>query len=111
MQIIRHEIVDTSIITEFGIEALRDFKLKYGLREDWHEPDEQEVYAHVVGNSLDNAFGDVPAISLDWQTGIPGIYELIVIVQHRFYHDDGSHSVDEQVFVNLADLLAVATQS
>lgn len=38
-------------------EDLRKFAVKHGLRPDWHEPDEQDVSAKVVGTILDNAFG------------------------------------------------------
>lgn len=28
-----------------------------GVRPDWHEPDEQEVTARIIGSQLDNAMG------------------------------------------------------
>jgi hypothetical protein len=36
-------------------QKLKEFKTKYGLREDWHEPDEQNITASVVGHYFDNA--------------------------------------------------------
>lgn len=38
-------------------------KRELGVREDWHEPDEQEVTAYVRGNHLDNSgfWGEDPA--------------------------------------------------
>lgn len=36
-------------------EAFRAFKKEYGLRDDWHEPDEQGIDAKVIGASFDNA--------------------------------------------------------
>ena len=32
------------------------------LRPDWHEPDNQDVYASVTSGGFDNAFGDTPAL-------------------------------------------------
>lgn len=36
---------------------LDDFAHEYGLREDWHEPDEQDISVSFSGTSFDNAFG------------------------------------------------------
>ena len=94
----------------YGIEELHRFKKQYKLREDWHEPDEQEVSAFVVGNKLDNAMGDKPWVRLN-QFGLPEVGELVVVVQHSHYYDDGSSTVDDTVMVNLADLLADATKN
>ena len=93
----------------YGIEELHRFKEQYKLREDWHEPDEQDTHAFVVGDKLDNAFGDVPWIRIN-QFGLPEVGELVVVVQHRHYYDDGSFTVDDTVMVNLATLLADATK-
>ena len=41
------------------------FKLHYRLRDDWHEPDEQEITAKVSGKTLDNAgIGDEMTVHL-----------------------------------------------
>jgi len=96
------------MVTEYGTEGLKRFHDKHGLRPDWHEPDEQDVYAEVVGSQLDNAMGDHPWVVSDWNTGIPYVGELVVRVMHRHYFDDGSWEVDHQVFANLASLLAAA---
>ena len=34
---------------------LQEVAAQLGVRPDWHEPDEQEVTAHVFGHSFDNA--------------------------------------------------------
>jgi hypothetical protein len=34
--------------------ALAEVAAELGVRSDWHEPDEQEVHAHVTGASFDN---------------------------------------------------------
>lgn len=36
-------------------EEFAKFARALGVRPDWHEPDEQHVYARVAGNSFDNA--------------------------------------------------------
>jgi hypothetical protein len=36
-------------------EQLQELAEKLGVRPDWHEPDEQEVTAHVDGDCFDNA--------------------------------------------------------
>lgn len=35
---------------------LRAFQVRHGMRPDWHEPDEQDVTAEVIGDHLDNAY-------------------------------------------------------
>lgn len=39
-------------------EELKELAKEWGLRQDWHEPDEQEVTAKLVNKSFDNAFCD-----------------------------------------------------
>lgn len=39
---------------------LADLAAELGVRPDWHEPDEQDVTARVVGASFDNAGGRLP---------------------------------------------------
>lgn len=36
---------------------LEAFRQEHGLRNDWHEPDEQGFTAYALGNHLDNAMG------------------------------------------------------
>jgi hypothetical protein len=78
-------------------DKIRAFAQAHQIRPNWHEPDEQEVKAEVVGNHLDNAGGDDvydDAIEQGWQ-------EFVVRLS-------GPHgSID----VNLASLLAIAAQS
>lgn len=57
-----------------------------GVREDWNEPDEQNVTAHTSGDVFDNA----------------GLYGEIMV---KFYKDDVPVAQ-----VNLASLCAWATQ-
>lgn len=38
-------------------QALADFADVFGLRADWHEPDEQGIAAEIIGTHLDNAMG------------------------------------------------------
>jgi hypothetical protein len=79
---------------EFGLRLLAS---TYGCREDMHEPDEQNVKAHVIGYKLDNACGDAiieGAIVDGWQ-------ELVVII------DQNGH---KEAF-NLACIIALARQA
>ena len=69
---------------------LIEFKSKFGLRGDWHEPDEQEIDARVTGLHLDNAFGDSGHCD-----------ELVVVLYHKG---------QEELKVNLATLLALASE-
>lgn len=72
---------------------LAAFAVAHRMRDDWHEPDEQGVAAHVVGTRLDNAFGPDPTSA---NTG-----ELRVVLT-------GPHG---SVVANLADVLAWAASS
>jgi hypothetical protein len=74
-------------------------KFTNACRDDMHEPDEQNVSAHVVGYSLDNAFGDgiLPrAIEEGWQ-------EFVVVLKK-----DGGLATER---FNLATLIALARQA
>ena len=66
-------------------------------RDDWHEPDEQGISAHVVGNRLDNACGE--SISAD--ACIRGYQELVVVL---------NDNKGEAHAFNLANLLALASR-
>lgn len=54
-------------------EDLTRFANKHQLRPDWHEPDNQQVGARIIGDHLDNAMGD--AITLD-----RGYQEYVVVL-------------------------------
>jgi hypothetical protein len=73
-----------------SMEDLEAFRVEYGLRPDWHEPDEQEISARIVGDHLDNAMG--PTLGDAGETG-----ELNVLLTH-----DGQGVA----VVNLATLLS-----
>lgn len=77
------------------LQELQKFASTYHLREDWHEPGEQDVSATVVGELLDNAFGN----HIDTEA-IEGGYQEIVVVLKQ----EGGDSLK----VNLASLLALA---
>ena len=83
---------------------LQSFAEKYGLREDWHEPDEQSVTARVIGYQLDNAFGNMP-YSIDCGDGVKEQHEILVIIKHR-----DQYGIDDTVVVNLATLLAAGVE-
>lgn len=70
-----------------------------GVRDDWHEPDEQDIEAIVVGNHLDNAHGNhVHPDTADFQ-------EFVV----RLYERQGGGDTTLLGDFNLASLLALAT--
>jgi len=72
---------------------LKELKLKLGVRNDWHEPDEQDLTIEMVDGRFDNAFGDES--------------EAHVIITHT----DPTYTVDDEVryAVNAANLLAWAS--
>jgi hypothetical protein len=70
-------------------------------RPDMHEPDEQGLKAHVVGDHLDNAFGN--QIALEAIT--KGFQEFVIILE-RF--DEGKIVIET---FNLANLIALARQA
>jgi hypothetical protein len=63
-------------------------------REDMHEPDEQEVYAEVRGEKLDNAFGE--------DTG-PYTREFVVMLRNEI--------TNKYFYINLASLIALARKA
>lgn len=71
-----------------------------GCREDMHEPDEQGVgVSAVVGNHLDNAFGnDIEPFLMEHNS-----QEYVVIMENE--------NMDKQLKVNLADLIALARKA
>ena len=82
---------------------LAKFAADHLLREDWHEPDEQEVSARIIGNRLDNAHGDT---LIDWAKVMPQIPEDLRPTTQEFLVElTGPKGT---ILVNLADLLALA---
>jgi hypothetical protein len=75
---------------------LVEFYHKYGLRPDWHEPDDQGIDAIIYGSRLDNAFGAgwIPDV-----LGVDGEYNVIL-----------THDGQRVAVLNLANLLAWATE-
>jgi len=75
---------------------LADVAAELKVRVDWHEPDEQEVNARIIGNHLDNAMGSrFETIPDDDPSNPAG--ELNVIITR-----DG----EDYAVVNLATLLS-----
>lgn len=93
----RHEleilvpISDLKNTAEKLVKWARDHK----VRDDWHEPDEQGLSARVVGQKLDNAFGDSGFVLDDDVDPV----EMLVILR------DGE---GKTLRVNLASVLALA---
>ena len=74
---------------------LIEFKKKHGMRDSWHEPDEQGITARVTGIHFDNAMGE----STQGE-------ELVVVL----YRNCGVHGPYEEMRINLATLLAIASE-
>lgn len=86
---------------EVGLQLER-FRTFHGMRLDWHEPDEQDVTARVIGTLLDNAMGNRVE-----QAAIDGGYQELVVEVNA---GDGTNpnDPDNRIRVNLATLLAIA---
>lgn len=82
-----------------SVQDLKDFAETYGLRKDWHEPDEESIHAEVIGHSFDNAgfYGLDHYLGKEFSS--PEYSELAVV----FYF--GNKPV---AMVNLASLCAMA---
>jgi len=93
------------IITEQH--ELRRLAQRLGVREDWHEPDEQCLTARVEGKSFDNA-GFWP----NQYGGLsPDIIEQHVIFSTYQWDDEGNMvNVTDIAAVNLATLCAWAAK-
>jgi hypothetical protein len=76
--------------------ADRLLEITEGCREDMHEPDEQDLSASVVGNHLDNAFGE----DIDEGQMGRGSQEFVVFLERN-----GMYSK-----FNLATLIAFARE-
>ncbi len=78
--------------------AKRPLEITAGCRPDMHEPDEQSIKAHVVGDHLDNAFGEHIDVRM-----IEGRYQELVVIIERI--EDAKIRVER---FNLASLIALA---
>ena len=84
----------------------RLLKITKGCREDMHEPDEQGVKAKVIGDHLDNAFGD--SIRID--AIIDGYQEFVVIHGYQEFVVILNREGHIEKF-NLATLIALARKA
>lgn len=73
-----------------------------GCQRDMHEPDEQGVWAHVIGTTLDNAFGN----RIDASLLESGSQEIVVVIDQFTEGKYGVLTSGHEV-INLADLLAI----
>jgi hypothetical protein len=83
-------------LVEDRVELVK-FADKHHLRLDWHEPDEQSIDARFTGWHLDNAMGNDPRHNSG---------EMTVILKHL----DSNGNEDDRLEINLATLLALATE-
>lgn len=84
----------TGLLMIQDAQALADFAEEHALREDWHEPDEQNIGARIIGTHLDNAMGSTTG----FEHVEHGEFNVILTV-------DG----EDTAVVNLATLLSFAT--
>lgn len=93
---------DTALVQIHTPEMLEMVRTTHGVRIDWHEPDNQDISAYVIGNHLDNAMG----ATVDRNCG-----ELNVIFVKREWSDRSfENSVFRPVAVaNLATILSWVT--
>jgi hypothetical protein len=66
-----------------------------------HEPDEQNLKARVIGDKLDNAFGN----SIREEAILNGWQEFVVILERDFGPKGGGRYIDK---FNLTSLIALA---
>jgi len=82
-------------LSEIGENLLN---ITIGCRSDMHEPDEQGLSATVIGDYLDNMFGNSNASG-----------ELIIALERRDENDeDDENDIFNVKTFNLADLIALA---
>lgn len=79
------------------------FRNQHGVREDWHEPDNQNISARIIGRHLDNAMGSTTRHEhTDWGG------EFNVVLTRM---DETDREIQEDLaVVNLATLLSWAAQ-
>ncbi len=82
------------------------FARQHALRPDWHEPDESDIDARIIGTHLDNATG--PTMRNEGSE----YGEFNVVLVQRGWGDDGERLPDRDLAViNLATLLSWAAES
>lgn len=84
-------------------QALASFASAHGLRHDWHEPDESNISARIIGKHLDNAMGSTTRHEhADWGG------EFNVVLTRM---DEEEREIQEDLaVVNLATLLSWAAE-
>lgn len=90
-----------------GADDLERFRRTHGIRSDWHEPDEQDITATVIGHNLDNASTHVDDV-YDHDRS----YDSFTVVLHEQAIDEENSLVTGPgkplAYVNLAQLLSWA---
>jgi len=83
---------------------IHEWARRFGMRDSWHEPDEQEVSARVLGDHLDNAFGN----HVSTNALANGYQEFVVELRHNGLDDEGKpQEPDATLRVNLANMFAI----
>lgn len=82
------------------------FRDEHGLRVDWHEPDEKNISARIIGRHLDNAMGSTTRHEhADW-----GGEFNVVLTFVEYDEESNEHTSRDLAVVNLATLLSWAAQ-
>lgn len=89
---------------------LESFRVDHGIQSSWHEPDEQDITATVIGHTLDTASTHVDNVydhDEPWQSLTVVLHEQVVDEETNIVTGPGQ----PLAYVNLAHLLAWACQS
>lgn len=76
------------------------FRNQHGMREDWHEPDQQGIGARIIGTHLDNAMGSTTRHEGEKH----GEFNIVLTMEM------GATETRDVAVVNLATLLSWAAQ-
>ena len=87
---------------------LRRLAQRLGVREDWHEPDEQCLTARVEGKSFDNA-GFWP--TAQYMPNADMVEQHVIFSTYQWDDDGNMVDITDIAAVNLATLCAWAASS
>jgi len=91
---------------------LRRLAQRLGVREDWHEPDEQCLTARVEGKSFDNAgFWPTPTNFPINSERAESVEQHVIFSTYQWDDDGNMVDITDIAAVNLATLCAWAASS
>lgn len=104
---VNHSYDGTNVHHIQDADDLERFRRTHGVRSDWHEPDEQDITATVIGHNLDNAsthVDDVYDHDEPWKSFTVVLHEQAVDEESSLVTGPGK----PLAYVNLAQLLSWA---